>query len=204
VETASGRVLEFELIEGESKPIELSIDVIDSDTGESLYAQADIGFYLESSDRWLDWKRYRSSDRLWKYLKSQLTSGAHYGVKVVTPSHYKESVEFFVEPELDTVQVSVSMVKKAGSLVVSSSTEGLEILIDNRKGSFIGGRTRTFEQYGSTAEGEREFALSEGSYVLTIRRGAKRVKNHQFSISPGKTTRVQVSVDPESKDINIQ
>gem|GEM_PF-240872 len=204
VEITEGRVLEFRLLEGDSKPIELSIDVMDSDTGESLYAQADIGFYIENSDRWVDWKRYRSSDRLWKYLSSQLTSGSNYAVKVVTPSHYKESVEFFVEPDLDTVHVSVSMVKKAGMLVVNSSAEGLEILIDNRKGSYLGGKTRTFQQYGRTAHGEREFKLSEGSYVLTIRKGAKRVKNFQFGISPGRTTRLQVSVDPDSKEIEIQ
>lgn len=204
VESTSGRVLEFELVEGEAKPIGLSIDIVDSETGESLYAQADIGFYIENADRWVDWKRYQSTDRLRKYLNNQLKSGANYIVKVVTPFHYKETVEFFVEPELDTVQISVSMVKKTGSLVLSSSDEGMEILIDNRKGSFVGGKTRSFEQYGRTVQGEREFELSEGSYVLTIRKGSKRVKNYQFGIEPGKTTRLKVSVDPENRDITIQ
>jgi serine/threonine-protein kinase len=204
VESASGRVLEFKLVEGEAKSIGLSIDIVDSETGESLYAQADIGFFIENADRWVDWKRYQSTDRLRKYLNGQLKSGANYIVKVVTPSHYKETVEFFVEPELDTVQISVSMVKKTGSLVLSSSDAGMEILIDNRKGSFVGGKTRSFEQYGRTVEGEREFELSEGSYVLTIRKGSKRVKNFQFSIDPGRTTRLKVSVDPENRDITIQ
>jgi len=204
VETSMGRVLEIRLHEGETKPIDLSIDVMDSETGKSLYAQTDIALYIEDSDRWVDWKRYRSSDRLWKNLRSQLTSGANYQVNVEAPSHYREEVEFFVEPDLDTVHVSLSLVKKAGTLVVNSSAEGLEILIDNRKGSYLGGKTRTFEQYGRTTQGEREFKLSEGSYVLTIRKGAKRVKNFQFSIGPGRATKLQVSVDPDSKEIEIQ
>ena len=95
VETASGRLFEFEVPENESKPIELSIDVVDSETGESLYAQADIGFYLEHIDRWVDWKRYQSTDRLRRYLNGQMISGSNYVVKVVTPRHYKETVEFF-------------------------------------------------------------------------------------------------------------
>ena len=109
-----------------------------------------------------------------------------------------------MEPDLDTVQVSVSMVKKAGKLVVYSDVEGLEILIDNRKGSFTGGKSRAFEQYGRTVEGEKVFELSEGSFVLTVRKGSKRVKNFQFNINPGKTTRLEVRLDPESRDIVIQ
>ncbi len=204
VETSMGRVLEIRLHEGETKPIDLSIDVMDSETGKSLYAQTDIALYIEDSDRWVDWKRYRGSDRLWKNLSSQLTSGANYQVNVEAPSHYREEIEFFVEPDLDTVHVSLSLVKKAGTLLVNSSVDGLEILIDNRKGSFIGGKTRVFEQYGRTIEGEREFKLSEGSYVLTVRKGTKRVKNFQFTISPGRTTQLQVSFDPENKEIDIQ
>jgi hypothetical protein len=90
VETTLGRVLEIRLHEGEPKPIDLSIDVMDSETGKSLYAQTDIALYIEDSDRWVDWKRYRSSDRLWKNLRSQLTSGANYQVNVEAPSHYRE------------------------------------------------------------------------------------------------------------------
>ena len=98
----------------------------------------------------------------------------------------------------------MSLVKKSGALVVNSSVEGLEILIDNRKGSYLGEKTRAFEQYGRTVLGEREFKLSEGSYVLTIRKSSKKVKNSQFSISPGRTTRLQVSVDTDTKEIQIQ
>ncbi len=203
IETAPGRLLEFRLLEGEPKQIDLSIDVMDSETGESIYGITDISLYLEKADRWVDWKRYRGSNRLRKYLYSQLKSGATYRLKLEAPSYFGETVDFFVESDLDTVQVGVCLIKKPGTLIVQSSEEGFEILIDNRKDSYLGGRSKEFIRYGKTIVGEREFELAEGSYVLSVRKGRNRVKNFQFAITSNRTTKLQVSYDPEGKEIDI-
>jgi hypothetical protein len=81
--------------------------------------------------------------------------------------------------------------------------EGFEILIDNRKDSYLGGRSKEFIRYGKTIVGAREFKLAEGSYVLSVRRGRNTVKNFQFAITSNRTTELQVSYDLDSKEIDI-
>ena len=65
-------------------------------------------------------------------------------------------------------------------------------------------KDKEYVKYGSTIEGSREFRLHEGNYVLTVRKGSRNVKNFQFTLHPGRTTRVQVSYDEESREIDIR
>jgi serine/threonine-protein kinase len=204
VKTFEGRILEFRLEEGVEKPIDLSLVVKDSETGESLYGITDIALYLEESDRWVDWKKYRKTDRLWKYLSGQLRSGRSYKCGFTAPGYFKEVIDLYVEPDLDAARIDVSLIKKPGTLVVQSDKEGLEILIDNRRESYSGARSKEFVRYGSTEVGDREFELNEGSYVLTVKRGSRIVKNFQFTIRPSRTTTVQISYDDENREIVIR
>jgi predicted Ser/Thr protein kinase len=204
VDTFDGKLLQYRIDEVISKPVNLSIGVRDSETGDSLYKVADIALYLQDSDRWVDWKKYRSSERLWANLKGQLRSGATYRVKVSAPSYFDERIELFVEPDLDAALIEVGLIKKPGTLIVQSSHAGLDLLIDNRRESFTGTRNKEYVKYGSTIEGSREFRLHEGNYVLTVRKGSRNVKNFQFTLHPWRTTRVQVSYDEESREIDIR
>ena len=105
--------------------------------------------------------------------------------------------------EAEALILEASLIKKPGTLVVESNHGGLGLLIDNRKEAFTGTLNKEYVKYGSTVEGNREFRLHEGNYVLTVRKSNKNVKNFQFTIRPGRTTRVQVSYDEENKEIDI-
>jgi tRNA A-37 threonylcarbamoyl transferase component Bud32 len=203
-DTFEGRILQYRLEQGAPKPVELDIVVLDSETGDSLWSIADIDLYLADSDRWVDWKKYRGSKRLWNYLRGELRSGMTYRVRVSAPSYFEERLEIFVEPNLDAALIEASLIKKPGTLVVESNHGGLGLLIDNRKEAFTGTLNKEYVKYGSTVEGNREFRLHEGNYVLTVRKSNKNVKNFQFTIRPGRTTRVQVSYDEENKEIDIR
>jgi serine/threonine-protein kinase len=204
VKTFEGRILEFRLEEGIEKPIDLTLVVKDSETGESLYGITDIALYLEESDRWVDWKRYRHTDRLWRYLSGQLRSGRSYKCGFTAPGYFKEVIDLYVEPDLDAARIDVSLMKKPGTLLVQSDRGGLEILIDNRRESYTGAKRKEFVRYGSTVVGDREFKLDEGVYVLTVKRGSRTVKNFQFAVTASRTTTVRVSYDDENREIVIR
>jgi serine/threonine-protein kinase len=204
VDTVDGRVLQFRLQESDSRPIDLGIEVRDSETGDSLYGITDISIYLKDSDRWLDWKKYRRNDRLWRYLQGHLLSGKSYRFLFSAPSYFEERIELFVEPDIDAAMIEVDLVRKPGLLLVRSNQEGLDLLIDNRRESYLGGQSKDFVRFGSTIVGDRTFELGEGSYVLTVMKSGKNVKNFQFTVRPGRTTAVRVIYDTESREITLE
>jgi len=203
LDTEEKRQLNFRIARSAPKQITINHRVSDSETGRALYDIADISFYFEDQDRWIDWKYYYSKERLRRYLESTLKSGEWYRFRYRAPAYYEVETKFYVESNLDSVQVDIGLVKKAGSFVIASDHEGLEILIDNRKESYLGEQIKEFVSYGDTIEGEKMYMLPEGSYTLTVGKGSKVVQNAQFRIVSGKTTIVQVSYDVGEKSIEL-
>ncbi len=189
--------------EAEHKPITIDHRVTEQGTGRSLYREASISMYVEEQDRWIDWKRYRSDERLRHYTDALLQSGKSYVFRYRVPRYFPEMVEFYVEPSLDSIQVEVDLIKKPGILVIESDTAGLGILIDNRRENYIGNREKRFTQYGETLKGVREFHLPEDRYVLTIRKNMKHAQNYQFNVYPEEVTRLRVSYKRDTSTIRI-
>jgi hypothetical protein len=203
MDTYAKKSLQFNLQESDPKPISIGINVLDSSSGISLNEIADISVYLEKADRWIDWKRYNKSERLRRYLERELKSGRNYICKVQAPQYYPETVQLYVERDLDSVQLDVSLNKKPGTLIIESNYEGLELLIDNQPESYIGEQIKHFSKYGNTDDGVKEFMLSEGNYILTVKKDSRNVRNFQFSIAADESTRLIVSFDPVQKEIQI-
>ncbi len=201
--TASRKLIQFDYIKSDPKPISIAHKVIDSLTGESLYRKTDISFYLKDQDRWIDWKRYNEDERLKRYLRNQLRSGEKYQFKYQAPLYYETDVQFYVESNLDSAKVEVSLLKKPGQLMIESDFEGLEILIDNRKESYLGEREKDFISYGTTVEGVKEFMFPEGNYVVTVKKGKRIIQNSQFKIRSTEYTIVKVSYDDKEKEIKM-
>jgi len=109
-----------------------------------------------------------------------------------------------VESSLDSAQVEVGLIRVSGTLVVESDFEGLAILIDNMKESYIGRKRKDFVPYGDTVEGKKEFMLPEGSYTITVQRSSRNVQNAQFRIAGDMTTIVKVSYAPGNKALGLQ
>lgn len=199
--TYEGRRVLVPLPEAESRPITIDHRIRDSETGRSLYRDASILMY--AGKRWIDWKKYRADRKLRKYLEGLLQSGKSYAFKYQVPRYFPEMVELYVEPNLDSVQVEVDLIKKPGVLVIESDTEGLQILIDNRKENYIGDRQKKFEEYGKTALGTREFHLPEGRYMLSLKKDMKHAESFQFSVHAEKKTRLTVSFRSDTNRIQI-
>ena len=203
VDTYEKKLLQFELKHPESKPVSLAPRVYDSVTGESLYKKTDISFYLDKEKKWIDWKKYNSSQRLQRYLLSQLKSGKSYSFKFHAPSYYPETVRFYVESDLDSARLEVSLSREPGKLVIDSDFEGLELLIDNQKENYLGEKKKEFVRYGETISGSKEFMLPDGDYMLTVMRDKRHMENYQFTIYSKKSTGVKISYDKDNKKISI-
>jgi len=203
MKTYDGALVRVSLPEAEPKPITIEHRVMEKTTGRSLYREASVMMCVEERDRWIDWKKYRSDRRLRQYLDGLLESGKSYVFKYQVPRYFPEIVEFYVEPNLDFVQVEVDLIKKPGILVIESDTPGLGILIDSRKENYMGNRQKEFAPYGKTLKGTREFHLSEGRYVLTVRRGMRQAENYQFDVSAEEVTRLKISYKSDTNRIQI-
>ncbi|HUT66822.1 MAG TPA: serine/threonine-protein kinase [Spirochaetota bacterium] len=204
LDTEQKRHLGFRVPVSEAKQISIGHRVSDSETGRSIYNDTDIDFYLEEQDRWLDWKIYSTNERLRRYLERKLKSGEWYRFRYSSPGYYPTETRFYVESSLDSAQVEVGLIRVSGTLVVESDFEGLAILIDNMKESYIGRKRKGFVPYGDTVEGKKSFMLPEGSYTITVQRGSRTVQNTQFRIAGDKTTTVMVSYDPGNKALGLQ
>jgi hypothetical protein len=202
-DTNSGRLVQFDFEKSFPKQIDLVHKITDSETGRSIYGKTDISFYLEDQDRWIDWKRYNENLRLKRYLMSKITSGQWYRFRYSAPQYYDATVRFYVESNLDSAQIEVALIRKPGTLIISSNHEGLDILIDDRKENYIGEREMMFTAYGKTVKGEKQFMLSEGTHVATLKRGNRNIEDAQFRILPDATTRIEVSYNVDEKKIKL-
>jgi hypothetical protein len=204
LDTEEKRHLVFRVPISDKKKIRIDHRVSDSETGRSLYDEADIDFYLAEQDRWLDWKFYHSNRRLEEYLQSKLQSGAWYRFRYMADGYYDVETKFYVETSLDSAVSEVGLIRKSGTLVVESNYAGLDILIDNRTESYIGARKKRFVRYEDTTLAPKEFPLSEGTYAITVQRGKRIIQNAQFRIFGDTTTRVRVTYDPEEKSLGLE
>lgn len=203
IKTYTKRIIRFDLKESGPKPISIIINAFDGETGESIYEKADISFYLEDDKKWIDWKKFNSSKKLKRYLSRRLKSGKNYSFKFKAPHYYPGTAQFYVESGLDSALVEVGLIKKPGKLVIESDFVGLEILIDNRKESYMGEMKKDFIKYGRTTAGVKEFVLPEGNYILTVKKDERHAEHHQFEITPEQTTAVKISYNTEEKKIQI-
>ncbi len=138
-----------------------------------------------------------------RYLSKRLKSGKNYSFKFKAPHYYPGTAQFYVESGLDTALVEVGLIKKPGKLVIESDFVGLEILIDNRKESYMGEMKKDFIKYGRTTAGVKEFVLPEGNYILTVKKDERHAEHHQFKVTPEQTTAVKISYNTEEKKIQI-
>ena len=162
VDTYDGRILQFDLQETSSKPVQIIPRVYDGITGESLYKIADISMYLKDRDIWIDWKKYIRDKRLQRYLLTKLYSGKEYTFRFRAPTYYPETVTFYVENDLDLARIEAGLIKIPGKLIVESDYEGLTLLIDNRRENYLGGKQKEFISFRKTSL-ERRILISENS-----------------------------------------
>jgi len=203
VHTYEGKVIQFDLRNTSPKPVAIVPRVYDSTTGKSLYRMTDISLYLEDENRWIDWKTYIRSKRLQAYLLSKLTSGKLYVFKFEAPSYYPETVNFFVESDLDFARIEAGLTKIPGELVLESDYAGLDVLIDSREEHYLGDREKKFVELGETIAGEKRFSLPEGNYLLTVMKDRKYSENYQFRIISGRATEIKVVYETEDKRVTL-
>jgi len=204
VDTFDGKTIEITFQKSSPQPIIINHIVVDSSTGQPLINNVDIKFYITEEGKWVDWKLYQSILNLAPEFKRYITSDRNYTFTYKVPNYYDQTASFYVEPDMESVQIMVNMIKKPGTLIIKSVQKGLDLLIDNRKGNFIGGKEKRFVNYGQTIKGEKKYLLSEGNYVLTVRYNKKHLANHQFTIEPEQTTIVEVIYNTKDKSIILQ
>lgn len=193
--TYSRRLLEFTIKEVEKKPVSIGHSIKDNLTGKSITPQTKI--YLKTKNGLKDWEDNE------KILLESIKSGSTLTFLYRAGGYYEETMEFYVEPNMDKLMCEVSMVQIQGKLILTSNAEGLSIEIDGRKENYIGGQEKAFVTFGDTIAGDKEFELPEGKYSLTIRK-ENATQAFQFKINKGKTTKLKITYDKHTKVIEIK
>ncbi|MBA7668886.1 hypothetical protein ES703_77004 [subsurface metagenome] len=177
----------------------MRVQVYDEESDRSIYDLTKISFKDEES-KWMDWKYAEKYPRI---VKNILQSGKRYTFKFDAAAYYSQTVSFDVEKILDSGHLNVYLLRKPGKLIIESDTEELKLLIDNNRENYLGEQKKEFVQYGDTIEGQKEFFLSTGNYILTVMKSKKNLKNHTFAINDSTPTIIHVKYDAESEKIEI-
>jgi eukaryotic-like serine/threonine-protein kinase len=183
-----------------SKPITVVHRIFDARTKESISRRTTV--LMRDGNRWIDWDTYKANFR--DYLDSKLVSGKEYRFRYSAVGYFEKEVVSRVEKDADELALNVGLIRKTGFVSITSDTEGLRILFDNKTREYTGGTTKEYVEFGRTVAGEKEFELAPGDYVLTIKKDSKHLANHQFSIRSDQQVSVTVSYESESKEISIR
>jgi eukaryotic-like serine/threonine-protein kinase len=201
MKTQEGREILLPFAPSSDKNISVLHRIFDRDTGESI--SRDTVVLMKDGDKWIDWDVYKK--KYPEYLENLLKSGREYDFKYSYPGYFDQEVVTEIQGDSDSLILNVKLVKKTGRLVISSDSDGLQILIDNKEVDYLGGKVRTYVEFGETlAGGAREFELLPGNYILTIRKDSRHMKNHEIVIKPEGTLSLEAVYDSGTKEVVIQ
>ncbi|MBN1798565.1 MAG: serine/threonine protein kinase [Spirochaetales bacterium] len=185
------KIIQFNIQTPSEDKIPVFHYVKDGITGVSLNDQVEI--YYKGKAGWADWK----------YAEEQLYRGRVYRIRYVAPSYYTREVEVTIENQMDSLKLDIDMIKKPGKLVLTSNAEGLEILLDNRREDYLGGKAKSFVEFGKTTKKDKTFLLEERDYMVTIKKNDEVFSNYRVKITSDSTTRLSISYNEKQKSINI-
>jgi predicted Ser/Thr protein kinase len=186
--------LQFGFKDLPARNVAISHRVFDSMTNRLLTQETKISMKVGSA--WYDWTRDQ------KIIKDRILSGQSYSFRYENDGYYAKILTFAIERNVGELNLDVALTAIPGTLTIESNTPGLEISIDNRKDNFIGNSIKKFTEYGLTAAGKRDFLLTGGNYVLTIKKD-KSIANFQFTITNKQQTRLSVTFDKDKKAITV-
>ncbi len=174
-----------------NKKIPVIQNVRDSLSGDSL--NKDVEIYYKGKAGWT----------AWKYSKGELYAGREYTLRYALPGYYTRDVKVMIEREMDSLTLTIDLIREPGKLIIASDTDGLQILLDNRTDDYVGGLNRTFVEFGQTAKKEKSFLLDERDYMLTIKKDDQTFSNYNVSIEADKTVKLFVSYNKDDNTIKI-
>ncbi|MEJ2663301.1 MAG: serine/threonine-protein kinase [Spirochaetia bacterium] len=174
-----------------NKKIPVIQNVRDSLSGDSL--NKDVEIYYKGKAGWT----------AWKYSKGELYAGREYTLRYALPGYYTRDVKVMIEREMDSLTLTIDLIREPGKLIIASDTDGLQILLDNRTNDYVGGLNRTFVEFGQTAKKEKSFLLDERDYMLTIKKDDQTFSNYNVSIEADKTVKLFVSYNKDDNTIKI-
>ncbi len=185
------KIIQVKLTHPYNKKISVTHNVSDADSGRSLNKEVKI--FYKGNAGWAEWK----------YAKGELYVGRTYKMRYVLPGYYTRDVEIELEREMDALNLDIDLIKKPGTLIITSDTDGLEILIDNRKDDYLGGTNKSFVEFGTTNTTQKTFFLDERSHVLTIKKDDQTFSNYNLNIQSDATVKLFVSYNKGQNTINI-
>ncbi len=185
------KIIQFNIERPYDNKIPVSHNVKDYISGRSLNDEVEI--FYKGKAGWADWK----------FSKDELYTGRVYRIRYVVASYYTKEVEVTIEQEMDSLKLDIYMAKKPGKLILASNTEGLEILLDNRREDYLGGKAKSFVEFGRTSKKEKTFLLEERDYMITIKKDDQIFSNYRVNIASDSTTRVSISYNENQKSIKI-
>jgi len=200
LETRDGRAVSLFFPSAMSNQIDVVHHIRDAETGQPISRTTKV--YMWDRGRWIDWDEYK-----WRYpdyLNERLVSNREYLFRYEIAGYYPKELEFGVEADADALDLEIDLMPKPGRLVIDCGTEGLDILLNNKKGDYMGTETRAYTVFGTTTNGTRGFDLPAGEYVLVLKKGSRVSGSHQLVIRPETVVGVTATYDEEARRIVIQ
>jgi tRNA A-37 threonylcarbamoyl transferase component Bud32 len=185
------KIIQVKIVPPFNKKIPVTYYVRDAASGRSL--DKDVQVFYKGNAGWADWK----------YAKGELYVGRTYKIRYVLPGYYTRDVEVDLEREMDALNLDIDMIKKPGTLIITSDTDGLEILLDNRRDDYLGGTRRSFVEFGATSTKQKTFLLDERGYMLTIKKDDQTFSNYNLDIQADATVKLFVSYNKDQNTITI-
>lgn len=194
IKTFKKKTISLYIEQPRSKAISISHSIRNNTTGSRITNITDIKIY--SNKKWLDWRKYNNN-----YLKS----GRTYYFKYNTPGFYEKKVTVPVDRSMDKLELKIQMIPIPGTLVIESNYKGLDILINNHKSGYSGGKRKKYIPFGKSDDKKpRSFILEKGQYELLIRKDAKIFKNSTITILSNRKRIIKITYDKDNKKIYIK
>ncbi len=201
-------------------PLKVFFNFIDIDKNTAIN---DIGINIKYNDRWWDWVEF------YRRHGSEIVTGKNYEFLFMKPGYLTENFSTYVEPYQNILRIDLKLIPVPGTLRISNNSRGFELLLNDSKYYFTGGRSRVYTRiqptgfqlfmnnitYILTGKDKGKYAnidrsmpkdyrltLAPGEYFLTVKNGKSR-KSVKVLVYPNNTTGVFINYDEKNGNLNL-
>ncbi len=193
IESASARLLGFNLMPAAHLPLRIDYTVYNIDTREDITKGT--AFYLLRKNKWVRWSNITAGE---------VRTGNVHQFKFEKDGFYPQHYNLIIEPYQNNLHLKANLVPYPGTLVISSNTEGLKALLNNSEYYFsAGGKDRTYSKLEPLGSDPWEISLPPGEYLLTVEGMESVSRSARIKIDSRGTTSIRVEFNEKEKSMHI-
>lgn len=202
LKSIDGQQVEFSIRKSPPKlPVNLNYQITDMHTGRSLNSGTDVSILYNG--KWTSWRTISRSDS----LRDGFTSGQRYKFRLKNDGYYSKSFNVTIQPEQSVLTLNFKMVPIPGDLFLKSSSDDIDVLLNNSPFYVTGREDRKYQEIPSLSSGYQKLVLSPGQYFLTAKSESLFSKTssatRKIQIQSGKKVYLDFDFSSEGQSIKI-